>query len=385
MLSNAPGYSETFFCSKIVGLKNSGFEVTLFVQKNTTDFNLCNLVKAPKVSKRNLMLQFLKVGFVLLVFIIRFPKRLSKFIVLERRVNRSWNQIIKNIYNNSHILKSNLDWLHFGFATMAIQSEHVAKAIGAKMAVSLRGFDIDMYPERHPHCYDILWKQVDKVHAISKYLLSKAYQLGLSRGKMFSIISPAVNLNLFSPQGFSFSKDKIKILTVARLHQIKDLNYVIETMAILKRHGTDFEYEIIGDGLEYANLVKQIHRLNLNNEIKLVGKQKHEIIVEALRQADLYIQYSESEGFCNAVLEAQAVGLLCIVSDGGALPENVLHEQTGWVVPKRNPKLLVRTIQEVINLPESVKQKVSIAAKERVKNEFDLNRQQELFKTFYEN
>ncbi|MBK7870836.1 MAG: glycosyltransferase family 4 protein [Saprospiraceae bacterium] len=53
-------------------------------------------------------------------------------------------------------------------------------------------------------------------------------------------------------------------------------------------------------------------------------------------KADIYLQYSIQEGFCNAVLEAQAMGLLCIVSDAEGLPENILHGQTGWVVPKGN-------------------------------------------------
>ena len=43
-----------------------------------------------------------------------------------------------------------------------------------------------------------------------------------------------------------------------------------------------------------------------------------------LNDSDLYIQYSFSEGFCNAVLEAQSKGVLSIVSNAGALSENII-------------------------------------------------------------
>ena len=56
----------------------------------------------------------------------------------------------------------------------------------------------------------------------------------------------------------------------------------------------------------------------------------------------IYLQYSIQEGFCNAVLEAQALGLLTIVSDAEGLPENVIHGETGWVVPKRKPKFFAQ-------------------------------------------
>jgi colanic acid/amylovoran biosynthesis glycosyltransferase len=384
VLSKTPGYSETFFLSKIEGLKTSGFDVTLFVQKTNPSFNLCNVIEAPKTYKNNPLLQLFKVIFELFGFLIRFPKRLGKFITLERQVHRTWTQIIKNIYNNAHLLKSDMDWLHFGFATMAVQSEHVAKAIGAKMAVSFRGFDIDVYPENHPNCYDVLWNQVDKVHSISDYLLKKGYQLGLSSETHFDIITPAIDVSQFTRDHYVFSKNTIKIVTVARLHPIKDLKFAIDAMAILKTHAIYFEYHIIGDGQEHDVLQARINNYELDPVVTLLGKKSHVEVGEALKNADIYLQYSASEGFCNAVLEAQAVGILCLVSDGGALPENVIHKETGWVIPKKNPEALANAILKVINLTDEVKRKISGNAQERVRSSFNLNTQREKFKAFYE-
>ena len=72
---------------------------------------------------------------------------LENFYKLEKISNRSKKLIIKKIILNLHIInEKKTDWLHFGFATQAIGRENIAKAIGAKMAVSLRGFDIGCIP-----------------------------------------------------------------------------------------------------------------------------------------------------------------------------------------------------------------------------------------------
>ena len=65
--------------------------------------------------------------------------------------------------------------------------------------------------------------------------------------------------------------------------------------------------------------------------------------------ADIYIQPSIQEGFCNSVLEAQAMGLLVIVSDAEGLHENVINNVTGWVVKKRNPILLSEKLRKYQN------------------------------------
>ena len=382
VLATTPGYSETFFTSKIKGLLASGFDVTLFVQKKVNDFTLCNVKESPSVYKKNLIFQFLNTLFVV-IRLIPFLNRIVKFIRLERKVERSWKQIFKNIYNNSHILKSQLDWLHFGFATIALQSEHVSSAIDSKMAVSLRGFDIDVYPLRNSNCYHLLWNRVTKVHAISNYMLNSAYKLGLSKDVPFEIITPAIDIKKFK-NAFHENREVFHFITVARLHWIKGLSYTLEAMALLKEKGIVFKYTIIGSGAEYERIAFAVHQLQLINEVHLVGNKTQGGIVNDLSKSDIYIQYSDSEGFCNATLEAQAMGLLCVVSDGGALVENVIHNKTGWIVPKRNPQKLAVKIIEVLNMSLEEQNNIRNVAKNRIQITFNLKKQEQEFIEFYE-
>ncbi|WP_223549267.1 MULTISPECIES: glycosyltransferase family 4 protein [Aestuariivivens] len=381
VLAKTPQYSETFFISKIKGLQTNGFDITLFVQDKHPDFSLCQVRIAPKFYKQKLFKQLLVSVCFLFKFLVYY-KRFRRFIQLEQRAGRLLIQSLKNAYNNVHILTAKLDWLHFGFATIAIQSEHVAKAIGANMTVSFRGFDLDVYPLKHPGCYNLLWQRVDKVHSISMYLLQKAYALGLPKNIPHQIITPAVDLSLFKEEPF-VKNNPVRFVTVARLHWIKGLQATLEALALLKAKGMDFKYHIIGDGPKYETLMFTIHQLGLSQYVALVGKLAHKETLKELAQADIYIQYSYSEGFCNAVLESQAMGLLCVVSDGGGLPENVLHEKTGWVVEKGKPKKLAKTLLDIINLSEAPKNKIRNQARTRVIEAFGLEKQKMEFCNFF--
>jgi colanic acid/amylovoran biosynthesis glycosyltransferase len=384
VLSKPPSYSETFFNNKIKGLLDNGIQVYLFVQDNSNNYKTCKVVSAPKVYRKKIPMAFsaIKVAIGLLPYV----KRLFRFIKWEKQTNRNNWQIAKNIYNNAHILKANLDWLHFGFATMAIQSENIAKTINAQMAVSVRGFDIDVHPLKHDEPYKQLWNNCDKLHAISEYTLQRALNLGYEERNNVKIIYPAIDTKRFGEikDKDIGNKERVTLTTVGRLHWIKGYLEVLESLLLLKNENVNFQYNIIGAGDFHAELVFAIHQYGLQKEVKLLGKKLPEEIKEVLSSTDIYIQYSYSEGFCNAVLEAQAMGCLCIVSDGGGLSENVLHGQTGWVVPKRNPKALAEKIREVINLPVHEKYKIATKARKRVKSQFNLDKHNRAWLDFYQ-
>ncbi|MDP3312589.1 glycosyltransferase family 4 protein [Lutibacter sp.] len=383
VLNATPGYSETFFISKIKGLQQTGHKVILFVNKREKHFNLCEVRKSFDIHKGNPTL-FL-INFIYAFFRLScHPKNSLRFIKLEKKDNVSFFEIIKKMYLNTHLLTQNLDWIHFGFATLALGKEHVAKSINAKMGVSFRGYDINVYPLKHKDCYKLLWKNVDKVHSISQFLIDKAYTLGMDKDIVIEIITPAVNINDL-PKLEVNSSSKINIVSISRLNWIKGLDIGIHAMKLLKDKNIDFEYHIIGDGnqIEIERYKFQSLQLELGNQLIFHGKLSHSQSLEVLKTATIYIQPSLNEGFCNAVLEAQAMGLLCVVSDGGALPENVINEETGWIFPRGNYKKLAELILKVNTLPKEVKEGFSLRAKKRIMDKFTIEQQIEQFVKFY--
>lgn len=382
ILSQPPGYSETFFRSKIKGLQENGVEVRLFCQNKNDDFTLCPVVVSPWVSKN----PFLQLWFFIKEFVLLLPylSTVIRYVKLERSEGTVWLQILKRVYLNAHLLKAKLDWLHFGFATMALGSETVAKAIGAKMAVSFRGFDMVVYPVKNPGCYNVLWKHIDKVHTISNSLLHLAVKHGMPENTPFEKITPAIDVDLFqSNLSNSTPKGNPVLITTGRLHWIKGYVSTLEALALLKEQGIDFVYKIIGEGKEYERIAFAAYQLGLTERVQFLGKLPHAEVKRELEKADIYLQYSIQEGFCNAVLEAQAMGKLCVVSNAEGLTENVLHGETGWVVPKYSPYLLAEQIKKVLLMEEGEQARFSRNAMERVREEFNLEKQTKEFVDFY--
>jgi colanic acid/amylovoran biosynthesis glycosyltransferase len=385
VLPSTPNYSETFFINKIKGLQSNGFKVVLFVRETRNNFNLCRVVKMPKVINNRAL--FLLKSLLIFFSLIPHISNTIKFYHLEKKAKTSTFDALKRIYLNSHILKTKVNVLHFGFATQAIGSEFVAKALGAKMTVSLRGFDINVFPLKHPNCYLKLWRNVDKVHSISKFLLDEAYKLGLDKNKSYQIIAPAVDFQQLNDSAGKSTKnnDCITICTVARLNWIKNLSTAIETISSLVKLYPDLKYEIIGGGnqKEKERYLYLVNQLDLSDHIIFYDKLSHSDTLLKIRHSDIYLQTSYNEGFCNAVLEAQALGCLTVASDVGGLRENIEENKTGWLVSPINKKAFEAKIIEVLRLPDLEKSKIKIAAQNRVKEKFNLDKQRNQFIDFY--
>lgn len=383
LLSAAPGYSETFFRSKIKGLKESGFDLVLFCSENQHGFKDCPVVLLPQQAKNKLILG-IKLVWVYLGLLL-YVKTLRRFVQLERTDGKAWLPILKRLYTHAPVFKQDLDCLHFGFGTLALGCENMAAALQADMAVSFRGFDIGVYPIKHPQCYSSLWDKVSKIHVISDDIKQLLYTHGFRDQAPVVKITPAIDTHYFSAeQGHVGEEHPIQLITVARLHWKKGLEYTLEALALLKQQGIAFEYRIIGSGPEEEALKFACYQLGLQEEVFFLGKLGPEEVKQQLTQAQYYIQYSVQEGFCNAVLEAQAMGLLCVVSDAEGLAENVLHQITGFVVPKRNPGELTKTIEKLVYLPSNQKLEMKRTAIERVQENFNIEKQQKEFIDFYD-
>jgi glycosyltransferase involved in cell wall biosynthesis len=385
VLLSVPGYSETFFRSKIKGLQANGFEVVLFVfyPPKAEEVLPCEVFVSPNFNGRFLSKR-LSVFKALLQILFVSPFRSKTLFQLDRSDGKSWNASFKNLVFNQFIISKQLDWLHFGFGTVAIGKENLANAMTAKMAVSFRGFDLYLSPLKRKNYYAKLFTKEVHYHVLSQEMKKDLVDKGILDNRIV-VITPAIDISFFKADRLKVKGKKLRVLTVARLHWKKGLEYTLEAMAILKQRGVSFEYTIIGTGDELERLLFAAHQLGISEEVRFVGQQTPNAVKDYMIASDVYVQYSIQEGFCNAVLEAQAMGLLSLVSNAEGLAENVMDGITGYVIPKRKPILLANTIEKLLYLSEDKKVKMKEAAIERIHANFNLAKQKKEFLAFYSN
>ena len=374
VLFEYPKYSETFFRTLIELLYNNQYEVIVFFKNQKFIFKGVrlndNIIKS-KFRIFNLFFNILKL-------IITKPNLIFKLYNLNLKDNLNLTENIKSILFSSKILQFNLDIVYFGFANVANQYQNIAKVLGARSIVSLRGFDVAVYPIIHSICYKKMFQKIDRVHSISYDLLKRASKLGLDNDKYCKIITPAIDtkrFEIFNDEKLSiqFQEKKIVFMTTGRLHWIKNYSAVFLSLYHLKqKYKISFEYRIAGIGPEYESLMFMRQELDLVNEVRFLGKLNSTEIVKNLDDADIYLQYSKHEGFCNSVLEAQKMACICIVSNVGGLPENIKHDVTGFVVEPNNSWALTETIYSIINFEASKLKTIRLNAISRVDKEFSL-------------
>ncbi len=99
--------------------------------------------------------------------------------------------------------------------------------------------------------------------------------------------------------------------------------------------------------------------------------------------AHVFLHPAVSEGFGNAVLEAQAMQLPVVCSDAGGLAENVSHGESGFVTPRRDPAALAEMLALLAAEP-ALRRQMGQAGRLRVETHFQLEQQISAFENFYQ-
>lgn len=121
------------------------------------------------------------------------------------------------------------------------------------------------------------------------------------------------------------------LLSVGRLHRVKDHDFLIRACAVLRDHGLDFLCWIVGEGLERESLENQIHELGLAGRVYLVGQVPRTELPGYYRYADLVVMTSKSEGIPVVLMEAMAHEKLVLAPAITGIPELVDHQRTGFL------------------------------------------------------
>jgi glycosyltransferase EpsF len=100
---------------------------------------------------------------------------------------------------------------------------------------------------------------------------------------------------------------------VGRLDTVKNHSFFIETFYYFKKHHPQASAILVGDGPEKERIQEIINHFQLENSVQLLGVRSD--IPEIMSRFDAFLFPSLYEGLGNVVIEAQAAGVPCLVSD----------------------------------------------------------------------
>jgi len=237
-------------------------------------------------------------------FSLRFLLNLPTLFVRLKTIN------VRLAYRLFVIESGRADKLYFPFISMLREFEPVLALSGKKIFTSIRGTDITVTPVHQPEIVSVYKKIAQCIYAIhflSEELQQRAHDYGITFRRE-RIIYQGVDTEKFQFNGSPLN-DKLRLITVGRLHYIKGLEFLLLACLYLERENIDFQLTIVGEGPERNKLIYLIHYLKLQNNVTLVGKKNHKELRALYREYNVYVHTHLVSGVSNTMLEALASNL----------------------------------------------------------------------------
>ena len=140
----------------------------------------------------------------------------------------------------------------------------------------------------------------------------------------------------------NISNDKLNFITISRLDKNKDPEKIIKIALELKKSNFKFKWRVIGDGPLLNEMKRKTDLLDLKNEIIWYGFLENPY--PYLKQSDLYISTSKSEGYSLSIVESLFFSVPVLAGYYNSINE-ILSLDSGWIV-KNNYKDYI----EILNI-----------------------------------
>ncbi|MHA1113212.1 MAG: glycosyltransferase family 4 protein [Alphaproteobacteria bacterium] len=386
ILKGYPRLSETFITQEILGLEARGLNIVIYSLRHPTDAEIHPMharVRAPVVY----LPEYLKddPGRVFRAWraLRRRPeyRRARALWLADLRRDLSPNRVRRfgQALVLAHELRGDLHHLHAHFLhTPASVTRYAAIINGRRWSVSAHAKDIWTSPnwEKREKLADCAWAVTctaagrDHLAALAERpdKVTLAYH-GLDPSRFPPFTEPR------PPRDGGDKSNPVTILTVGRAVEKKGIDTLIDALAHLPG-GLSWRLVHIGGGPELDLLKKQARRRGLGRRIAFRGPQAAAAVLEAYREADLFVLASrvarsgDRDGLPNVLLEAQSQGLACLATETGAIPELIEAGTTGRIVPADDPRALADGLEALIRAPAE-RARLGAAGQARVAGRFD--------------
>ena len=207
------------------------------------------------------------------------------------------------------------------------------------------------------------------IYSLSNVIIvnSKFFQKELNKLNLKSHLIYNLNYNKKKRKRLDFFKKfrGLKILNIGRLTHQKDQLTIIKSLEILKKKGINFRCSIIGRGVFKNILIREIKKLNLKKNIKLVGFKNH--AEQYISQSDIFVLSSKFEGLPNVLIESQKYGVPIISSNCPTGPKEILmNGKLGELFPVGNYIILANKLID-FSLNKKILKLKSLKAKKYLK------------------
>jgi glycosyltransferase involved in cell wall biosynthesis len=179
--------------------------------------------------------------------------------------------------------------------------------------------------------------------------------------------------NLVARRDLEIDDDVPMALFLGRLVRAKNLDVLFEAIPAVLRIHPRTVFVLAGAGPESDTLRKLAAGKRVEANIRIPGRIAHSDVPALYAAADLFVLCSQYEGTSMVTLEAAAAGLPIVTTDVTGAFDSVVPDESGVIVPKRNPPALASAISGLLDDSERAR-RMGARGREHVLATFDPDR-----------
>lgn len=387
VLKGYPRLSETFIAQEILALERRGLPILIVSLRQPTDRHrhpVHDEIRAPVVYLPEYL--YLEPLRVLRAWraVRRWPSYRAvraqwlRDLLRDRTPNRGRR------FGQALVLAAELQGrvaaLHAHFIhTPGSVARYAALLMGLPFSISAHAKDIWTIPD---------WEKTEKLaacrFAVTCTAVGHAYLQALAPPGRVELVYHGLDLDRFAAPPASRPArdgrdpaDPVRIVSVGRAVAKKGYDDLLAALARLPE-SLAWRFTHIGGGTLAKELKAEAARLGLAGRIEWRGAQPQTVVLEALRQADLFVLAAkvaadgDRDGLPNVLMEAASQRLCCLSTDAGAIGELIRSGETGLLVPPADPAALAEALALLIGDPV-LRERLGTAADQRLRASFGMD------------
>jgi colanic acid/amylovoran biosynthesis glycosyltransferase len=187
------------------------------------------------------------------------------------------------------------------------------------------------------------------------------------------VVRCGIDLDHFRMRGARPQSSPPRLVTVGRLSSEKGQVVLLRACRLLAERGTQVHLTLIGSGPLEGLIRDEVANATMEDLVELTGELPPEAVRSRLEEADVFCLTSFAEGLPISIMEAMAVGVPVIATSIAGIPELVVNEKTGLLVPPGNVVALADALEKLLGNAK-LRQKIVGAARKRVEERHERHR-----------
>jgi L-malate glycosyltransferase len=183
-------------------------------------------------------------------------------------------------------------------------------------------------------------------------------------------------------RGADPKKKPLIVGIVANLNRpVKRVEDFIKSAALVRRRHPEVRFLVVGDGHLKPQLEALSKTLGIAEALTFTGLVQNPM--EFISDFHVGVITSETEGFCNAILEYMACGVPVVATAVGGNLELVRDGENGFLVPVGDVKWIAEKIEMLLR-DDALRARMREANMQRVASDFTLSKMVASHESFYE-